>query len=112
MGVIGLPRSVEGVSEAIEELHLAKIPMVSSTATADRFGYIARPRRGKDRPGEPSPYYFHVGPTNFRMAALGARFARQRLLAGVRQAVGGHRPRTARPATSTPATWPTTSRRR
>jgi len=82
MGVVGLPRSVAGVSDAIDELHLAKIPMVSSTATADTFGYIRDPVR-PDHPGEPSPYYFHVGPTNFRMAALGARFAQQRLLAGV-----------------------------
>ncbi|MFD1537372.1 hypothetical protein [Nonomuraea guangzhouensis] len=79
MGVIGLPRSVEGVSQAIEELHLAKIPMVSSTATADRLGYVGDSADGKD-PGQPSPYYFQVGPTNFREATLGARFARRMLL--------------------------------
>ncbi|MFG1681692.1 hypothetical protein ACGFNP_16135 [Nonomuraea sp. NPDC049269] len=79
MGVIGLPRSVEGVSQAIEELHLAKIPMVSSTATADRLGYVGDSADGK-QPGQPSPYYFQVGPTNFREATLGARFARRMLL--------------------------------
>ncbi|WP_219471388.1 hypothetical protein [Nonomuraea rhizosphaerae] len=82
MGVAGLQRSVLGVSEAILELHLAKIPMVSSTATADGLGYIANPAKPRDI-GDPSPYYFHVGPTNFREAALGARFAKQTLLAGV-----------------------------
>ncbi|MEO3797967.1 hypothetical protein ABGB14_47890 [Nonomuraea sp. B10E15] len=82
MGVVGLPRSVAGISEAIRELHLAKIPMVSSTATADRFGYIGNPGL-PDQPGEPSPYYFQVGPTNVRQAAFGARFARRTLLKGV-----------------------------
>ncbi|MFG1962216.1 ABC transporter substrate-binding protein [Nonomuraea sp. NPDC049028] len=82
MGVIGLPRSVEGVSQAIEELHLAKIPMVATTATADRIGYVGDSADGK-RPGQPSPYHFQVGPTNFREATLGARFARRMLLADV-----------------------------
>ncbi|WP_336216403.1 ABC transporter substrate-binding protein [Nonomuraea sp. LPB2021202275-12-8] len=82
MGVVGLARSVTGVSEAVGELHLAKIPMVSSTATADGLGYIHDPAKPDD-PGDPSPYYFHVGPTNFREAALGSRFVEQRLLANV-----------------------------
>ncbi|MFG1709050.1 ABC transporter substrate-binding protein [Nonomuraea sp. M3C6] len=81
MGVVGLPRSVTGVSEAIGELHLAKIPMVASTATADALGYIKNAAE-PDGPGDPSPYYFHVGPTNIRQATLGARFARQTLLQG------------------------------
>ncbi len=79
MGVVGLPRSVTGVSDAIAELHLAKIPMVASTATADGLGYIKNPAKTGD-PGDPSPYYFQVGPTNFRQATLGARFARRTLL--------------------------------
>ncbi|MGN9846244.1 ABC transporter substrate-binding protein [Nonomuraea sp. H19] len=82
MGVVGLPRSVRGISEAIQELHLAKIPMVSSTATADGLGYIKNTARPDD-PGDPSPYFFHVGPTNFRQATLGARFARRTLLPAV-----------------------------
>ncbi|MCA2224589.1 ABC transporter substrate-binding protein [Nonomuraea aurantiaca] len=82
MGVIGLPRSVEGVSQAIEELHLAKIPMVATTATADRIGYVGDSADG-EQPGQPSPYYFQMGPTNFREATLGARFARRMLLADV-----------------------------
>ncbi|MDP4507922.1 type 1 periplasmic-binding domain-containing protein [Nonomuraea turcica] len=68
MGVVGFPRSVEGVRQAVDVLHAAKIPMVASTATADRLGYL-------DDTGNPSPYYFHVGPTNFREASLAARFA-------------------------------------
>ncbi|MEU4227416.1 ABC transporter substrate-binding protein [Nonomuraea sp. NPDC026600] len=86
MGVIGLPRSVEGVSQAIEELHLAKIPMVSSTATADRLGYVGDSADAKQS-GQPSPYYFQVGPTNFREATLGARFARKMLLPHVAKPV-------------------------
>ncbi|WP_156325552.1 ABC transporter substrate-binding protein [Nonomuraea sp. SBT364] len=80
MGVVGMPRSVEGVSQAIEELHAAKIPMVASTATADSLGHIGDPAE-PGGPGDPSPYYFHVAPTNFREAALGARFVRDELLA-------------------------------
>ncbi|GAA3642899.1 hypothetical protein GCM10022224_001550 [Nonomuraea antimicrobica] len=82
MAVVGLPRSVSGVSEAIKELHLAKIPMVSSTATADRLGYVRKDEKSPVR-GEPSPYFFHVGPTNFRQATLGARYARRTLLGEV-----------------------------
>ncbi|MBF8193058.1 amino acid ABC transporter substrate-binding protein [Nonomuraea sp. K274] len=72
MGVVGLARSLTGVSDAIRELHQAKIPMVSGTATADMMGTIPRP----GTPGTPSRYYFHVSPTNFREAWLGARFAK------------------------------------
>ncbi|WP_067174710.1 ABC transporter substrate-binding protein [Microtetraspora niveoalba] len=83
VGVIGFPRSVEGVREAIQVLHEAKIPMVGTTGTADELGYV------RDGPAEstklkkgPSRYYFHVGPTNFREATLMARFARRALRSG------------------------------
>jgi ABC-type branched-subunit amino acid transport system substrate-binding protein len=69
MGVVGLPRSLRGISEAIQVLHKAKIPMVSSTATADGMGTIASS-------GNPSQYYFHVGPTSHREARLGVSFAK------------------------------------
>ncbi|MFD0733916.1 type 1 periplasmic-binding domain-containing protein [Planotetraspora mira] len=87
IGAVGLARSVRGVEDAIGVLHAAKIPMVGTTGTADRLGYIddvAIDVDGRNRtPGYPSPYYFHVGPTNFRQATLAARFARRTLLAGV-----------------------------
>ncbi|WP_067130178.1 ABC transporter substrate-binding protein [Microtetraspora malaysiensis] len=79
VGVVGFPRSVAGVQEAIQVLDEAKIPMVGTTGTADRLGYI----RDGSIDGEadyPSRYYFHAGPTNFREAALVARFARRTLL--------------------------------
>ncbi|MCT9935013.1 hypothetical protein N5079_32895 [Planotetraspora sp. A-T 1434] len=87
VGVVGFPRSVEGVEQGIGVLHAAKIPMVGTTATADRFGYVQdgsiHVSGGNRLPGYPSPYYFHVGPTNFREATLAARFARHDLLSGV-----------------------------
>ncbi|MEV4169218.1 ABC transporter substrate-binding protein [Nonomuraea sp. NPDC049709] len=78
MAVVGLPRSVSGVSQAIKELHLAKIPMVASTATADRLGYVKKDDTSPD-PDNPSPYFFHVAPTNYRQATLGARFVQKTL---------------------------------
>ncbi|MFD0467854.1 ABC transporter substrate-binding protein [Nonomuraea thailandensis] len=76
MGVVGLPRSLSGIREAIEVLHKAKIPMVSSTATADTMGTIAS--------GNHSQYYFHVGPTSHREAWMGVSFARSLFAAGKR----------------------------
>jgi hypothetical protein len=73
MGVVGFGRSVAGVRQAVEVLHNAKIPMVATTPTADRLGYV-----GKEGPA--SPYYFHVGPTNYREAELGARYIKRKLL--------------------------------
>ncbi|MEV4888669.1 ABC transporter substrate-binding protein [Nonomuraea sp. NPDC055795] len=73
MGVVGFSRSVEGVRQAVGVLHDAKIPMVASTATADRLGYL-------DDTGASSPYYFHVAPTNFRVATLASRYIRDELL--------------------------------
>ncbi|WP_219462389.1 ABC transporter substrate-binding protein [Nonomuraea rhizosphaerae] len=71
MGVVGFPRSVQGVSEAIGVLHPAKIPMVSNTANADTIGFVGA--RGL---GRPSPYYFHMAATNHREAGLMALFAK------------------------------------
>ncbi len=82
VGVVGFPRSVAGVEQAIQVLHEAKIPMVGTTGTADRLGYIRDGSINGDT-GYPSPYYFHLGPTNFREATLAARFARRTLLSGV-----------------------------
>ncbi|MEW9548401.1 ABC transporter substrate-binding protein [Nonomuraea sp. NPDC050783] len=79
LAVVGMHASVVGVSQAIDVLHRAKIPMVTSTATADTLGHINNP----GKPGEsvsPSPYYFTVAPKNRREAALGARYARLKLL--------------------------------
>lgn len=72
VGVVGLARSVEGVEQAVRQFDTAKIPAVATTATADHLGIIDR---------NPSPYYFHVSPTNFREATLAARFAHRTLLA-------------------------------
>ncbi|MEW9528884.1 ABC transporter substrate-binding protein [Microbispora sp. NPDC049125] len=87
LGVIGFQRSVTGVEEAIRTLHAAKIPMLATTATADRLGYVrddpAEVNGGTTAYGRPSPYYFHLSPTNYREAVLAARFARRRLLADV-----------------------------
>ncbi|WP_343953942.1 ABC transporter substrate-binding protein, partial [Nonomuraea longicatena] len=73
MGVVGFGRSVAGVRQAVEVLHSAKIPMMATTPTADRLGYVGQEDHA-------SPYYFHVGPTNYREAELGARFIKRRLL--------------------------------
>ncbi|MEV5410011.1 ABC transporter substrate-binding protein [Thermopolyspora sp. NPDC052614] len=70
MGVVGLARSVAGVEQAVSQFDAAKIPVVSTTATADDLGMVN---------GRPSPYYFHLSPTNFRQATLAARFARKTL---------------------------------
>lgn len=70
VGVVGLARSVDGVEQAVLQFNTAKIPAVATTATADHLGVVD---------GIPSPYYFHVGPTNFREATLAARFTRNTL---------------------------------
>ncbi|WP_169953249.1 ABC transporter substrate-binding protein [Microbispora sp. H11081] len=82
LGVIGFQRSVRGVKEAIGTLHEAKIPMLVTTATADRLGYLPDGAGGSG-PGYPSPYVFRLGPSNQRQARLAARFAHDRLLDGV-----------------------------
>ncbi|MEU8192635.1 hypothetical protein AB0C10_02485 [Microbispora amethystogenes] len=86
LGVIGFPRSVRGVEEAISVLHQAKIPMLSTTATADDLGYVpdtADVAGASDTaPRRPSPYYFRMAPTNWREAELVARFVRRTLLPG------------------------------
>lgn len=76
VGVVGLGRSVGGVEAAVDRFDAAKIPNMTTTATADDLGIVG------DRP---SPYFFRVGPTNFREATLSARFARRTL--GARTAV-------------------------
>ncbi|MEU6429599.1 ABC transporter substrate-binding protein [Microbispora sp. NPDC046973] len=82
LGVIGFQRSVRGVEEAIRTLHTAKIPMLVTTATADRLGYLADdPARSGS--GYTSPYVFRLGPSNRRQARLAARYARHRLLGRV-----------------------------
>ncbi|MBP2704917.1 ABC transporter substrate-binding protein [Microbispora sp. RL4-1S] len=100
LGVIGFPRSVKGVEQAIATLHAAKMPMLATTATADRLGYVrdddADQGEGDGQgggggnggaadstPGRPSPYYFRMAPTNYRQAVLAARYARRTLLSGV-----------------------------
>ncbi|WP_285579562.1 ABC transporter substrate-binding protein [Herbidospora sp. NBRC 101105] len=70
VGVVGLGRSVGGVEQAVDRFDAAKIPAMTTTATADDLGIVG------DRP---SPYFFRVGPTNFREATLSARFARRTL---------------------------------
>ncbi len=77
MGVAGLSRSLSGGKAAVRQFDTAKIPTVATTATADDYGMVG---------GVPSPYYFHVSPTNFRQATLAARFASDTLLAGVEKA--------------------------
>lgn len=80
LGVIGFPRSVKGVEQAIRSLHAAKIPMLATTATADRLGYVPDDGDDSAAPGRPSPYYFRIAPTNWRQAVLVARFAHRTLL--------------------------------
>ncbi|GGO06011.1 hypothetical protein GCM10010116_11840 [Microbispora rosea subsp. aerata] len=80
LGVIGFQRSVSGVEDAIKTLHTAKIPMLVTTATADRLGYVSVGTAGTDYY---SPYVFRLAPSNLRQARLAARFASKRLLAGV-----------------------------
>ncbi|WP_157518432.1 ABC transporter substrate-binding protein [Herbidospora mongoliensis] len=70
VGVVGLGRSVGGVEQAVDRFDAAKIPHMTTTATADDLGVVG------DRP---SPYFFRVGPTNFREATLSARFAKRTL---------------------------------
>ncbi|GGO03235.1 ABC transporter substrate-binding protein [Microbispora bryophytorum] len=82
LGVIGFQRSVGGVEDAIRTLDAAKLPMLVTTATADRLAYVP------DGPADsgssyPSPYVFRLGSSNQRQARLAARFARTRLLGGV-----------------------------
>ncbi|MBO3747247.1 amino acid ABC transporter substrate-binding protein [Streptosporangiaceae bacterium NEAU-GS5] len=72
IGVVGMARSVTGVERAVGRFDAAKLPTVATTATADDLGIVG---------GNPSPYYFHIGPTNFREAALAARFAARTLKA-------------------------------
>ncbi|WP_432929636.1 ABC transporter substrate-binding protein [Microbispora sp. CA-135349] len=85
LGVIGFQRSVRGVEEAMRTLHTAKIPMLVTTATADRLGYLPDDPSRAGSGGYPSPYVFRLGPSNQRQARLAARFARHRLLGGVRK---------------------------
>ncbi|MBX6382277.1 MAG: hypothetical protein IRZ07_04775 [Microbispora sp.] len=80
LGAIGFQRSVKGVEDAIETLHTAKIPMLVTTATADRLGYVPDGATGSRYP---SPYVFRLGPPNKREARLAVQFARERLLANV-----------------------------
>ncbi|MEV5744345.1 ABC transporter substrate-binding protein [Microbispora rosea] len=80
LGVIGFQRSVSGVEDAIQTLHTAKIPMLVTTATADRLGYVPDGSAGSDYP---SPYVFRLGSSNRRQARLAVRFARERLLGAV-----------------------------
>ncbi|WP_328855570.1 ABC transporter substrate-binding protein [Microbispora hainanensis] len=80
LGVIGFQRSVSGVGDAIRTLHTAKIPMLVTTATADRLGYVPDGSAGSDYP---SPYVFRLGPSNLRQARLAVRFAREQLFRAV-----------------------------
>jgi hypothetical protein len=75
MGVVGLGRSLTGVVQAVGRFDAAKIPVLATTASADDLGIVGR---------SPSPYYFHVGPTNFREATLAARFVSGTMLADVK----------------------------
>ncbi|TMR93112.1 hypothetical protein [Nonomuraea basaltis] len=71
VGVVGFARSLDGVRQAIGVLAREKIPMVGTTGTADDLGKVD---------GQATRYYFHVSPTNYRQAALAARYARRTLL--------------------------------